>query len=268
MLMSYGWINAEEYSINTLMLMDRWIINVLARNSNPEFRQNLAVSLAYNPAVHWYAVNRCLERKEYYDSLVKNAPEGLTEKEVRDAEIKTLDELDWAVVYVYPELMDKLPYIVEWDSHRLLSMADFTGKTVLDIGSGTGRLALAAATQAKVVYASEPVDRLREYLREKVKGLGLDNVYVIDGMIESIPFHEEYFDIVTCGHSFGDDYNGELREMMRVTKPGGYIIDCPGEEFRTDPGGPKQELIRRGFEYSHYVSKLGGDVYRYRKQVF
>lgn len=30
---------------------------------------------------------------------------------------------------------------------------------------------------------------------------------------------------------------------------------------------PDQEMLKAGFEYSHYVSKTGGDVYRYIKQV-
>ena len=37
---------------------------------------------------------------------------------------------------------------------RLLSMADFTDKIVLDVGRGTGRLAFAATSKAKMVYAS------------------------------------------------------------------------------------------------------------------
>ena len=37
---------------------------------------------------------------------------------------------------------------------------------VLDIGSCTGRLAFAAAIAAKAVFASEPADRLREYMEE------------------------------------------------------------------------------------------------------
>jgi len=54
--------------------------------------------------------------------------------------------------------------------------------------------------------------------------------------------------------------------MSRITRPGGWIIDCPGEDDRKMPEGPKKELIRLGFSYSHYVSKTGGDVYRHWRQ--
>ena len=264
--MSFGWINAEEYSFNTLLLMDRWIFNTIVQNRHPIFMKNLATALAGNPVVYWYVTNKCPEQREYYNSLVSKAPGGSTQQQVRDAEIKVLSALDWAVVYVYPEIMEDVPYIKDWNNERLLSIADFTDKVVLDIGSGTGRLAFAAAIVAKTVYASEPVDRLREYLREKQKRLKIDNLYVIDGTIETIPFPDESFDIVMSGHTAGDDHKAEWLEMSRVTKPGGYVIDCPGEDDRKKPEGPSEGWIKLGFEYSHYVSKTGGDVYRYWKQ--
>ena len=159
--------------------------------------------------------------------------------------------------------MEELPYIKDWDSNRLLSMTEFKDKVVLDIGSGTGRLAFAAATTARCVYACEPVDRLREYMHEKQKRLSVKNLYVVDGSIEMLPFPDKMFDIVMSGHVSGDDFEAELREMSRVTRPGGYIIDCPGEDDRNKPEGPVKDLIEYGFRSSHYISKSGGDVYRY-----
>jgi len=248
--------------------MDRWIFRTIARNQHPEFRNKLAIALAGNPAVYWYVVNKCPERQEYYNTLVNKAPDDCSKEGIRDSEIYVLDALDWAVVYVYPDRMENLSYIKDWDNERLLSITDFTGKTVLDIGSGTGRLAFAAATVAKTVYASEPVDRLREYMREKQKRLKVDNVYIIDGAIEMLPFPDESFDIVVSGHIFGEDDEAKWREMSRVTRPGGYVINCPGEDHRKKPEGPSEELIGLGFEHSHYVSKTGGDVYRYWKQKY
>lgn len=264
--MSFGWIDAKHFSFKTLLLMDRKILREIATNKEPKFTENLGIALAANPVVHWYIVNKCPERREHYDTLVSKATGDYSGKRVRDAEIYVLDAVDWAVVYVYPEIMENLPYIKDWDSDRLLSITDFSGKTVLDIGAGTGRLTFAAAPLAKVVFACEPFDRLREYLREKAKRLKFNNVYVTDGTIEALPFPDESFDIVMSGHVLGTDYEAEWREMSRVTRSGGYIIDCPGEEHRKKPDGPAKELIRLGFEYSHYVSSTGGDVYRYWKR--
>lgn len=81
-----------------------------------------------------------------------------------------------------------------------------------------------------------------------------------------VPFLDNSFDIVVSGHVMGADHQAEWLEMSRVTKPGGYVIDCPGEDGRNKPEGPSKEWIELGFEYSHYGSKRGGDVYRYWKQ--
>lgn len=264
--MSIGWIDATKFSFNTILLFDRYIVRSIARNKNPEFNPKLAIALSGNPAVFWYLVNKCPECAEHYRHLLETAPVNCSLEEIRDCEVFVLNELDWAVVYVYPELMEELTYIKDWDKERLLSIKDFTGKTVLDIGAGTGRLAFTAAPLAKYVYASEPVDKLREYMREKQQHLNLKNVYVIDGTVESIPFPDESFDIVMSGHVFGDNYEAEWEEMSRVTKHGGWVIDCPGEDDRKRPDGPNKEMLQLGFECAHYVSKTGGDVYRYWKQ--
>jgi hypothetical protein len=51
-------------------------------------------------------------------------------------------------------------YIRAWNRERLYEMADFKDKVVLDVGAGSGRLTFAAATLAKEVYASEPVEAI------------------------------------------------------------------------------------------------------------
>jgi len=37
--MSFNWINAEEYSFNSFLLMDQWMINHISRIKWPEFRE-------------------------------------------------------------------------------------------------------------------------------------------------------------------------------------------------------------------------------------
>lgn len=261
--MSCGWIDARQFSFNSLLLMDAWIIRYLAANGDAAFNQKLAVALAANPAVVWLFTNKCPDCRKHFDDLVASAPTGNSAEYARECEIAVLDALDTFMVYLYPTIMDELPYIKSWCPSRLLSMTDFSGKVVLDIGSGTGRLALAVAPLAKWVYACEPVERLREYLRQKVDRLEIRNVYVVDGTLENLPFPDEWFDIVMSGHIFGDDYRKELGYMNRVTRTGGCVIDCPGEETAKDPFGPKKEMLDLGFHHIHYGSVLGGDVYNY-----
>jgi len=262
----YGWIDGNDFSFNTLMLFDYRLVGGLAHKGGDEFKKRFAVALAAHPNVCWYLCERRPDCRETFERLANSAPAQSSPEYIRECEVFVIEALETDIVYVYPEIMDKLDYIKTWDPSRLLSLTDFDGKTVLDIGTGTGRLAIAAASQAKYVYACDPTDRLREYLRQKLARLGIDNVYVVDGRIERLPFQDEMFDVVVSGHVIGDDYDRELKEIDRVLKAGGLNVMCPGEDTEKHPDWPTPEIIDRGFEHLHYVSVLGGDVYNYWKQ--
>jgi ubiquinone/menaquinone biosynthesis C-methylase UbiE len=272
--MSYNWISAKEFSINNMLLMDRWMLQqFIGLKDSPmyekskEYREQLGVILAYNPTICWYFKAKCPEATSRIEKLVQEAPDKLSADEVREYEVSFIDTMDTMFVYTDPSLMDiNCEYIRDWDEERLLSLADFNNKVVLDIGSGTGRLAFAAAKKAKRVYASEPGDQMREYMRDKIEREKISNVIVLDGTIETIPFEEDTFDITMSAYVLGVDYEQEISNMYRVTKNGGYIICCMGEDDRKAEGA-NEKLVKAGFEYSHYVSKNGGDVYRYWKKV-
>ncbi|GKX66493.1 class I SAM-dependent methyltransferase [Inconstantimicrobium mannanitabidum] len=266
--MNYNWINPEEISFNCFLLMDRWLIRMILNNylGEQDFDDKLSITLAYNPAVAWYFAHKSPESKASIDKLIAMAPKNLSPNDVRKAEIFVISKLETSVVYAYPNIMDKnCDYIYNWNKNSLFELADFTDKLVLDVGSGTGRLAFAAAEKAKRVYASEPTDMLREYMRDKIKRENIKNIIVVDGTIEQIPYEDNTFDIVMSGHVVGDDYEHEIAELTRVVKNGGYIIDCIGEDNRKRK--VDEELLKRGFESFYHVSKSGGDIYRYRKKI-
>ena len=56
---------------------------------------------------------------------------------------------------------------IEWDIGAVTEVVDLDGKTVVDAGAGTGRVAFAAAPMAREVFAVEPVGTLRQYMRRK-----------------------------------------------------------------------------------------------------
>jgi len=266
--MEYNWINAEEFSFNSFLLMDRWLVRTICNNyfECHEFIDNLGIALAYNPTVAWYFAHKSPESKPFIDKLIAMAPKNLSTDDVRKAEVFVIHAMETSVVYVYPDIMNKnCDYIYDWNKELLFELADFTDKLVLDVGSGTGRLAFAAAEKAKRVYASEPTDILREYMRDKIKRENIKNVIVVDGTVEQIPYEDNTFDIVMSGHVVGDNYDLEIAELTRVVKNDGFIIDCIGEDNRIRK--PDEELLKRGFESFYHVSKSGGDIYRYRKKV-
>lgn len=263
--MALNWIDVSAYPFDSLLLLERFQIRYMLGFTDECWRRSMGAALRAHPYVAWYLARRCPERKETVAQLMAQpAPEG---GDVRADEIRVLASVEDFITYTTPEIMNGVSdYIYAWDARRLHEMLDLTGMRVLDVGAGSGRLTFAAAKVAKEVYAVEPVATLREYLRDTIKQADIRNIRVTWGMADNLPYPDGTFDAVISGHVVGDDYDGELAEIARVVKSGGYIIDCPGEDPR--PKKPSAELRARGFEEMYYRSKLGGDVYRYRKQVF
>ena len=169
-------------------------------------------------------------------------------------------------MYTTPEKMEtNCDFIRGWQKERLFEAVDLTGKTVLDVGAGSGRLTFAAAEKAAWVYASEPVETLRAFMREKSEREGIRNVRVLDGFADALAFPDDTFDVVMSGHVVGDDYEREIAELSRVCKPGGWLLDCPGDsEWDIKPNA---ELLRRGWEELRYIGSFGKEVRLYRKQL-
>lgn len=168
-----------------------------------------------------------------------------------------MSALETFVVYADPEVMDQLNYIRNWNPQTLYNLVELHDKLVLDVGSGTGRLAFAAAKCAKRVYASEPCDILREYMRDKIRKSKITNVKVLDGAAANLPYEDDTFDAAMSGHVAGDFYGEEIAEMTRVAKNGGIIVCCNGDdEFKRT--APDNELVSRGFEFFRHESCEGG----------
>jgi len=270
--MSLGWINPSEYSFNSLLFFERFQIRIMLRHAgwrvdNTEWKRNMGIALKANPTVEWYLKRRCPECASIVEELAADAPVVSSAEQIRAAEVYVMDGVEDFIVYTTPEVMaEKCDFIRGWSRERLFQLADFTGKTVLDVGAGSGRLTFAAAEKAAWVYASEPVGTLREFMRDKIAREGIKNVRVLDGLITDLPFPDNTFDIVMSGHVIGDELDEEIAEITRVCKPGGWLVDCPGDS--EGDMAPSPELTSRGWEEIHYIGSFGKDVYIHRKQVF
>jgi len=279
--MGIGWINPEDYSFNSFLLLERFQVRLMMesggwRNDKEEWRYSMGVALNANPAVKWYFIHRCPECADVVDEVTANAPVVTDAAEIRKAEMYALESVEDFVIHTTPEKMEtSCEYIYAWDKERLYELADFKDKLVLDVGAGSGRLTFAAAVYANEVYASEPVGTLREYIRNKAKTEGFTNVRVAEATVTSIPYPDNSFDIVMSGHVVGDELDEEIAELTRVCKPGGWLIDCPGDETRTGEGSEQEEqaeqrdeLVERGWEKMSYVGNTGSITNRYRKKAW
>ena len=261
-----GWMNPEDYSFDCMLRMERFQIRYILGNPDEAGKKALAMALKANPKVAGLFMSKCPEMAETVKTLTAQIPAELTPEEIRTAEVQVIGDYEDFVIYTTPNLMpEKCDFIYGWHKERLFELCGLEGKTVLDVGSGTGRLAFAAAEKAAFVVASEPVDSLREYMRDEIARKGITNMRVCDGMCDSLPFPDNSFDVVMSGHVVGDRFREEVDELTRITKPGGWLLDVPGDQQReTDRN---EALIADGWEEMAYEGTFGRTTYRYRKQV-
>jgi hypothetical protein len=253
--MPVDWMDVTQLSFNSLLLLEQAELSWMPRYMLvPE--KELAIALRANPAVEWYFRHKCPQLNPWLDRLLASADTCVDPVEIRNGEIAVMRALvDWLVYVVDPAIYDEQPFL-KWDSDELTLLVDFTGKTIIDVGAGTGRLALTAAPLAKTVFAVEPVGNLRTFLRAKAKERGCWNVFPVDGLITDIPFPDGFADVTMGGHVFGDEPEAEWRELERGPKPGGWVILCPGNnDVENDV---HQFLVSQGCQWSRFEEPADG----------
>lgn len=261
--MSLDWIDVTNLSFNTLLLLERVQISWF-----PGWvpQEDMAVALQGNPAVEWYLRHKCPEIISWLDDCLSAHPQITPpgNERIRLSEVNIMNTINDLIVYVVdPTLYDARPFL-GWDPDELRKLTDFHGKVVIDIGSGTGKLAFIAAEEASAVYAVEPVGNLRVYIKHQAKEQKLNNVFPVDGIITDLPFSDGFSDITMGGHVYGSKPEAEYIEMKRVTKPGGMIILCPGTDMSENTA--HEYLISMDFNCMEF-DEIEGIKRKYWKQI-
>jgi ubiquinone/menaquinone biosynthesis C-methylase UbiE len=101
--------------------------------------------------------------------------------------------------------------------------------TILDVGCGGGRTVsklAAIATQGKVYGIDFSEESVATTKRTNAQWIDLGRVEVRHGSVSQLAFPDSMFNLVTAveTHFWWADLPGDMREVLRVLKPGGTLI--------------------------------------------
>lgn len=144
---------------------------------------------------------------------------------------------------------------------------------LLDLGCGTGDLAIAIARLARgnlKITGLDYSEPMLELARRKTRRLNIARVDFVSGDAAHLPFPNDYFDCVGTSFAFRNlTYRNPLggyalTEVLRVLKPGGRLVIVESSQ-------PKSRLVRWLFHLylRFFVAKVGyflsgnREAYRY-----
>ena len=110
-------------------------------------------------------------------------------------------------------------------AEQLCETADLhAGWRVLDVATGSGNAAIAAARLGCKAVGVDYVPSLLERGRTRAAAEGLD-IELVEGDAEALPFPDSSFDAVTSvfGSMFAPNHHQAASELLRVTRPEGVI---------------------------------------------
>ena len=144
------------------------------------------------------------------------------------AQLKAVQREAWAV-FAPLEAVTTMPAAELVRHARVLPQ-----QSVLDVGCGTGVVALTAARLGARVHGLDLAPALIEHAKKNAALAGVE-IDFREGDAEALPYGNASFDVVLSqfGHMFAPRPEVAIAEMLRVLKPGGTIAfsTWPPEHF-------------------------------------
>lgn len=164
----------------------------------------------------------------------------------------------------FEELVDRFenPSRNEWQKPEevIQLLGDLKGKTILDIGAGTGYFSFRFAEKAEKVIAADVDERFLEYMEDKNLNLGKKNMEFRKAEMNNPPILENEADVVILVDVYHhiDRRKTYFSALKKGLKKGGhlFIIDFkkgdlpqgPPNEMKIGPNTVIQEMKEAGFQ--------------------
>ncbi len=133
-----------------------------------------------------------------------------------------------------------------WRNRLIRKLRTLDPETVLDVATGTGDLAIAAAKATRAhITATDIAEKMMAIGKNKTAEKGLsDRIRFMKADAEALPFEDESFDVVMVAfgvRNFTDLERG-LGELYRVLRPGGKV-------FILEFSMPRKRIIRACYRF-------------------
>jgi ubiquinone/menaquinone biosynthesis C-methylase UbiE len=164
----------------------------------------------------------------------------------------------WAGVYGRSRLLPSL------QKRALAELQPRAGDRVLDVACGAGALVLEVAPRVERAVGVDLSDGMlriaRSRLGEAQEAQRLDNVELLQGPSDALPFADGSFTALVCTtalHHFPDPQRS-IDEMARVLRPGGRLVI--GDACRDSPVTKLADPLYRRFEEGHVGLQRKRDI--------
>jgi len=222
-------------------------------------QKEFATLLREYPFIHRFLVLKYPPIKEFINRIHQQNVEIKDQDLIREDCDRSLWEIADLIIYKkHPEIYnDKVPFL--WEISEIIPPEQLKGKVVADVGAGSGMLSFLLAKYAKTVFAIEPIASFRQFIRKKARTHKYNNVYAMDGFLNSIPLPEDSFDILFTSNAIGWDLEEELQEIERVVKPTGKAIHIMRTSENESENPIHQRLISSDWKYEYFSYESEND---------
>ena len=148
---------------------------------------------------------------------------------------------------------------IKWRKKVLEMVRKSNPKTILDIATGTGDLAiLMSQTKAEKIIGLDISAGMLEVGVQKIAAKNLtQTIEMVLGDSENMPFEDDYFDAITVAFGVRNFENLEkgLAEILRVLKPNGTFVIL-------ETSVPDKTPYKQGYQlYSNHILPLIGKLF-------